>query len=313
MPAKTRTQDKCTLYSVVGSLGVHLLFFMGAGSFLLSINKDLTPPKTYKLEFVKRKTPVKKVEMRKEIVRKEIKVASLQPKVIPVAQPRTVVRQTRQLRPVVLAPKSAPKPIQKQSTPVRQSAIMHSSRPTISRRASVPRSFASTSNTTSAKGSTRVAMIQGTSHFTPRNLPKQVARASVSTPASSGTSGRVAPIQTGVKLASFSLPTPRGVPNIVDRGALKGYIGRIKRRIEGAKQYPESSRKAGREGRLKVQFTLFKNGEVGNIKLITKTPYPNLNREAMAAVKRAAPFSGFPDSMMEQSLQIILPFRFELN
>jgi protein TonB len=117
-----------------------------------------------------------------------------------------------------------------------------------------------------------------------------------------------------VKLASLSLlPSPRAVPNIVDRGALKGYVGRIKRSIEGAKQYPESSRKAGREGRLKVQFTIFKNGEVDDIKLLTKTPYPNLNREAMAAVKRAAPFSGFPDSMMEKSLQIILPFRFELN
>ena len=81
----------------------------------------------------------------------------------------------------------------------------------------------------------------------------------------------------------------------------------------GAKRYPEASRRAGRQGKLQVQFTILKNGEVGNVRLLTETPYPNLNREAMAAVKRAAPFSGIPDSIMQQSLKVVLPFRFELN
>ena len=83
--------------------------------------------------------------------------------------------------------------------------------------------------------------------------------------------------------------------------------------IEQAKRYPEGARRAGRQGKLKVQFTILKNGEVDNVRLLTETPYPNLNREAMAAVKRAAPFSGIPDSVMKKSLNIILPFRFELN
>jgi outer membrane biosynthesis protein TonB len=52
---------------------------------------------------------------------------------------------------------------------------------------------------------------------------------------------------------------------------------------------------------------------VRNIKLLTRTPYPNLNREAIDAVERSAPFSGFPDSMMEKSVKVILPFRFELQ
>ena len=110
-----------------------------------------------------------------------------------------------------------------------------------------------------------------------------------------------------------SFPSPRTVPSIYDKGALKSYIGQVQRVIEGAKRYPEGARRAGRQGKLKVQFTILKNGEVNNVRLITETPYPNLNREAMAAVKRAAPFSGFPDSIMKKSLKIILPFRFELN
>jgi protein TonB len=122
------------------------------------------------------------------------------------------------------------------------------------------------------------------------------------------------PVQTRIKLASLtSIPSARGVPNIVDEGALKSYIGRVRRSVLGAKRYPEASRRAGREGKLKVQFTILKNGEVGNVRLLNETPYPNLNQEAMAAVKRAAPFAGIPDSIMQQSLNVVLPFRFELN
>ena len=108
-------------------------------------------------------------------------------------------------------------------------------------------------------------------------------------------------------------PAPRAVPNIVDGGALRSYLGQVQRIIEGAKRYPEGARRAGRQGKLKVQFTILKNGEVDNVRLLTETPYPNLNREATAAVKRAAPFSGIPDSVMRKSLNVTLPFRFELN
>ena len=84
------------MYSVVGSLGVHMLFTLGAGSFLLNINNNVQEQKTYKLEFVKRKAPppVKKEKIRKEPIRREIKVASLTPKAMPVLQPRTAVQQT---------------------------------------------------------------------------------------------------------------------------------------------------------------------------------------------------------------------------
>ena len=75
--------NKSTLYPLAGSLAVNMMLTMGAGSFLININKSLATQKTYKLEFVKRKTPppVIKKKIRKEVVRKEVKLASLQPKV----------------------------------------------------------------------------------------------------------------------------------------------------------------------------------------------------------------------------------------
>ena len=338
------------MYSVVGSLGVHMLFTLGAGSFLLNINNNVQEQKTYKLEFIKRKAPppVKKEKIRKEPIRREIKVASLTPKAMPVLQPRTAVQPTRKAQTVPI-PNSLPRQVQRtvMRSAISKSKVIHSSRSTRSQRVTTPvarsfaptnktssskgrariamvqgaprvttptaRSFASTTKTSSSKGRARIAMVQGAPHLNLRKLPKRVVRSSSSS-SSKTTSSRATPLQSGVKLASLSsFPSPRGVPNINDRGALKSYIGQVQRSVEGSKRYPEASRRAGREGKLKIQFTILKNGEVDNVKLLTETPYPNLNREAMAAVKRAAPFNGFPNSIMEQSLKVILPFRFELN
>jgi len=321
-----------------------VVFTLGAGSFLMNINNSVQPQKTYNLEFVKRKIPplVKKEMIRKEQVRKEIKVASLTPKVMPVLQPKKAIRQTRKVRAIVKTVVSTPKQVQKVNL---TKSLMVRNTPTINRRVniSVPRSFTtpsskrstrvamvqgaqhfklsklpkrtvkSSSSVSVSKGSMRVAMVQGSSQFKLRKLPKRIVRQGSSS-SSKTDNGRVKMVQTGVKLASLtSFPSPRGVPNIVDEGALKSYIGQVQRRFEGTKNYPEASRRAGRQGKGRVQFTILRSGEVDNVKLLTGTPYPNLNRAAMAAVKEAAPFSGFPDSIMKQSLKVILPFRFELN
>ena len=295
-----------------------MLFTLGAGSFLLNINNNVQEQKTYKLEFVKRKAPppIKKEEIRKEPIRREIKVASLTPKAMPVLQPRTAVQPTRKAQAVPI-PNSIPRQVQRtvMRSAISKSTVIHSSRSKRSQRVTTPvaRSFASTNKTSSSKGRARIAMVQGAPHFNLRKLPKRVVKSSSSS-SSKTTSSRATPLQSGVQLASLSsFPSPRGVPNINDGVALRNYIGQVQRSVEGSKRYPEASRRAGREGKLKIQFTILKNGEVDNVKLLTETPYPNLNREAMAAVKRAAPFTEFPNSIMEQSLKVILPFRFKLN
>ena len=336
-------RNNSTTYSLAGSLAVHVVFTLGAGSFLMNINNSVQPQKTYNLEFVKRKTPplVKKEMIRKEQVRKEIKVASLTPKAMPVLQPKKAIRQTRKARAIVKTAISTPKQVQKVTL---TKSVMVRNTPTINRKVntSVPRSF----TTPSSKRSTRVAMVQGTQHFKLSKLPKRVIRSSSSVSSSKRSTrvvmvqgaqhfklsklpkrvvrssssssfksdnGRVKMVQTGVKLASLtSFPSPRGVPNIVDTGALKNYIGQVQRSVERAKNYPEASRRAGRQGKVRVQFTILRSGEVDNVRLLTETPYALLNQAAMAAVKEAA-LPGFPDSIMKQSLKVILPFRFELN
>ncbi len=129
----------------------------------------------------------------------------------------------------------------------------------------------------------------------------------------SGTNSKTGIVQKGELVAATTFPSPRPVPDIVDPRVLNGYLGTLQKLIASAKQYPESARKSGREGKVTVQFTVLKNGAVKNIQLRSKTNYPELNEEAIAAVKRAAPFSGLPDEIDKSFLDIILPFKFKLN
>tara|TARA_Y100000588_G_scaffold93464_1_gene101195 strand:- start:142 stop:618 length:477 start_codon:yes stop_codon:yes gene_type:complete len=158
-------------------------------------------------------------------------------------------------------------------------------------------------------------MVQGTPEFKLSKLPNRVVRSENSS--SIGTEkGRVTPVQTRVKLASLtSVPSVRGVPNFDDSGARTRYTAIIQRRIEESskKEYPRSAMESKRQGVLNVQFTILKDGQLGNVRLVTKTEYPELNRAAMAAVKKAAPFAGIPDSIMQQSLSFIVPIKFKVN
>ena len=149
-------EKNTTTYSIIGSLGVHMFFTLGAGSFLMNINKNIQLPKPYKLEFVKRKKqpPVKKEKIRKEMVRREIKVASLTPKSIPALKPKTAVQQTTKTRALVAMPQTTPRKIQR--AVVTRSVIKRSSNSTFIRRVSAPvvRSIVPTKSST-VRGSTR--------------------------------------------------------------------------------------------------------------------------------------------------------------
>ena len=311
-------KNNFTTYSLVGSLGLHVLITLGAGNFLMNINNSVQPQKTYQMEFVKRKAPppVKKETIRKERVRKEIKVASLSPKAMPVLQPkvsfRQTSRQTRKARAMVKTSVSTPRHVK--SSVAKKTVMMRSDRPLTTKRIPVALSSVHTRKTFSSKAA-RVSMVQGAPQFKLSKLPSKVVRPESSL--SAGTEqGRVAPVQTTIKLASLtSFPSVRGVPNFDDSGARASYTAIIQRRIEESskKEYPKSAMKSKRQGVLNVQFTILKDGQLGNVRLITKTEYPELNRAAMAAVKKAAPFAGIPDSIIGQSLSFIVPIKFKVN
>lgn len=136
---------------------------------------------------------------------------------------------------------------------------------------------------------------------------------SVSAKTITGGNPRAGIVQKGERMAMAAFPAPRPVPDIVDPKVLQGYLSTLQRLIASAKKYPESARQSGQEGKVTVQFTVMKNGNVKNIKLLSKTNYPDLDDEAIKAVKRAAPFSNLPREIDKPFLKIVLPFKFQLN
>ena len=111
----------------------------------------------------------------------------------------------------------------------------------------------------------------------------------------------------------FQGSLPRSPTQLTDAEVLKGYLQIIQRNIVAAKRYPERERQALHEGRMKVAFTLLKNGEIESLRLKQKSKHARLNQAALEAVSKVVPFSGFPAGILEDAIDVVIPFRFELN
>lgn len=91
------------------------------------------------------------------------------------------------------------------------------------------------------------------------------------------------------------------------------YFLKIKRQIEGVWNYPEISRLRGEQGELFLVFTIRKDGQLEDIKLINSSGYSRLDEEAIRAIKVASPFSPFPESWGLERLNIRAVFRYEIR
>lgn len=317
-----------TRYSAGISLALHILFLWSANNLFLSWHKSPPPkPLKYKLSFVVPKPPppppeVKKVEphvMPKPMKQVEKVVAEKPPE--PQREP-AVVRQA--VTPMTTAKRVETVPMVKAlEQPVSEPAL---SRPEGTRMASMvqnsahrvldPGSAAPRAiQTGEPEGMRMVSMVQNSAH---RVLaPSTVAPRAIQTGESVVGRGSEGVTMVSSNAKKVSLPTgwaPRPIPEIVaDPQILKGYLGVIQRKIERAKEYPDIARRAGNQGKVKVQFTILKDGRIENPVLIEEAPYRILNEEAMAALHRAAPFERLPDEIGKDSLNVVLPFSFMLN
>ena len=339
-----------TFYSIVGSLGFHLVFVVFAGHYIVS-QERLVPPvkKTYKLEVIEKKKPppVKKRQIRKMVEKKHVKVLPVMPKVLPQMQTQTQVIKLAEVARV--APMPTPlksMPLQITSTVSRQALVQTASASSIKRSffaVSASRSLQSSKIKTShsggrliQKGARRAAVPVVQARAIPSGGLSKSSQAGPTARKERGVAkmafyktsprklGSLLQRETGVvKTASLSSGSvarastasfqPRPVPNVFDQGALNGYTRGIQRKIAARKEYPNKAKRDKMEGQVTVQFTVLKSGQIKNLVLVSKTPYITLNKAALNAVKRAAPLPGLPDEIGQDFLELELPFKFELK
>jgi len=89
------------------------------------------------------------------------------------------------------------------------------------------------------------------------------------------------------------------------------YIRKVGEKIEGVWKYPEKAKKEGLQGRGIISFTLNRQGELIDVKIL-KSAGPILDEAIMDAVKKAAKYYPFQDNMPIELLHIEATFEYYL-
>jgi protein TonB len=93
----------------------------------------------------------------------------------------------------------------------------------------------------------------------------------------------------------------------------QNYLQKVAAIIAEHKTYPEFARAREYEGNVVVSFLIGKNGDLKKAKIADSSGYDSLDQQALAILKRAAPFPAFPEEIVKEQLSIKMAIVFELE
>ncbi len=91
-----------------------------------------------------------------------------------------------------------------------------------------------------------------------------------------------------------------------------GYMTKLREKIESIWTYPPEAAQRGIYGDLKIQFTINKDGSLGEVRLIRTSGYKMLDDAAMKALRDGQPYWPLPDSWHMKSYTILGHFVYSL-
>lgn len=91
------------------------------------------------------------------------------------------------------------------------------------------------------------------------------------------------------------------------------YFNKIKQSIESQWEYPEIALRYGLQGKLSLQFTIAKNGQLEQLRLTRSSGSQLLDEEALRAIKAAAPFPPIPPWIKANPLPIVASMEYHDN
>ncbi len=122
---------------------------------------------------------------------------------------------------------------------------------------------------------------------------------------------KLAPVaQTPVKVIE------KVIEEVTDPEAKAGYEKKIFRRLTyvAKKHYQRSrAKKARQQGRLEVTFTLLRDGSVKKAFVKTPNKHASINKVALEALEKAAPFAEFPEGIVGEEFEVTVPFNFTIR
>ncbi len=114
----------------------------------------------------------------------------------------------------------------------------------------------------------------------------------------------------GLKISDWQ---PGIMTGVNDYFTSNDYFEMVRLKIESCKKYPEAAKLKHIEGRVEIRFVIETSGNISSLKVIKHARHSSLNRAALDAVKKAAPFPGPPPSLFKGPLHIELTILFELT
>ncbi len=111
----------------------------------------------------------------------------------------------------------------------------------------------------------------------------------------------------GPTTAASSAPESPAIP--ADEAYKQANFSAIRDSIRGNLRYPMLARKRGWSGQVEVAFTITPDGTINGLKILTSSGFSVLDDQALAAIRRAAPFSPPP----RMAATLVMPITFRLN
>jgi len=93
----------------------------------------------------------------------------------------------------------------------------------------------------------------------------------------------------------------------------KNYYDMVRMKIEQNKQYPERSKVCHQQGRVIVSFIIDQQGRLSSLRIVKGSRFNALDRAALEAVRKSAPFSEPPVALFKKPLHLELTILFELT
>jgi TonB family protein len=104
-----------------------------------------------------------------------------------------------------------------------------------------------------------------------------------------------------------------GAAQVGDPDILNAYLARVVALVDRAKRYPRREREDRAQGMVVVRVGVDRSGALTGVQLLSPSSREGFNREALEAVRRAAPFPAMPAEIAGDSVQLRLQLRFVLR
>jgi len=98
-----------------------------------------------------------------------------------------------------------------------------------------------------------------------------------------------------------------------EKDLLISFFQRFRNNIYGVWNYPHRAAERGEEGTCLLKITINRDGSVQAVRLMESSGHQDLDNEAMAAVRKGAPYGRLPSAYKEEVLNIFAFFQYNLT